>query len=111
MKKMKFISVLLLSVWIVLSGCDTAGVSVEENVISENEITNTVENDDGVGDEKKSVREPLKTEYVANKNTRKLHYSWCYAVERMKEKNKLYLSCSRDEAVTQGYEPCKKCNP
>ncbi len=38
MKKMKFISVLLLSVLIVLSGCDMAGVSVEENVISENEI-------------------------------------------------------------------------
>ena len=48
--------------------------------------------------------------YVANANTGKFHVSSCSSVNKMSEKNKVFLS-SRDEAINQGYVPCKRCNP
>lgn len=49
--------------------------------------------------------------YIANKNTKKFHYPNCGSVSQMKEKNKKYLSCTREEAINQGYDPCKNCCP
>ena len=49
--------------------------------------------------------------YVANKNTKKFHIPTCSSVNQMKEKNKKYLNCTRDEAISQGYDPCGNCNP
>ena len=49
--------------------------------------------------------------YVANKNTKKFHYPSCSSVGDMKESNKLYYEGTRDELISQGYEPCKRCNP
>ena len=51
------------------------------------------------------------TEYVLNVNTKKFHKPTCSAAEQMKEENKQEYSGSRDDLITQGYEPCKKCNP
>lgn len=51
------------------------------------------------------------TDYVANKNTRKFHYPDCSSVKQMKESNKLYFNGTRDELISKGYVPCKKCNP
>ena len=49
--------------------------------------------------------------YIANKNTKKFHYPTCSSVEQMKESNKKYLNCTRDQAIQQGYEPCGRCCP
>jgi DNA-entry nuclease len=49
--------------------------------------------------------------YVANKNTKKFHYPSCSSVGDMKESNKLYYEGTRDELISQGYVPCKRCNP
>ena len=49
--------------------------------------------------------------YIANKNTKKIHYPYCGSVGQMKESNKKLLYCSRDEAISQGYSPCGNCNP
>ena len=51
------------------------------------------------------------TSYIANKNTKKFHYPSCSSVSDMKEKNKKPLNCTRDEAISQGYDPCGRCNP
>lgn len=51
------------------------------------------------------------TDYIANKNTGKFHYPYCSSVKQMKESNKLYFNGTRDELISKGYEPCKKCNP
>lgn len=51
------------------------------------------------------------TDYVANKNTGKFHYPDCSSVKQMKESNKLYFNGTRDELISKGYVPCKKCNP
>lgn len=48
--------------------------------------------------------------YIGNKNTKKFHYPSCSSVSDMKDKNKVALS-SRDEAIAEGYVPCKRCNP
>ena len=50
-------------------------------------------------------------EYIGNANTKKFHYPNCGAVSQMKEKNKVYLNCTRDEAIKDGYNPCGRCNP
>lgn len=49
--------------------------------------------------------------YIANKNTKKFHYPDCKSVKSMKETNKELLSCSRDEAIANGYSPCGICKP
>lgn len=48
--------------------------------------------------------------YVGNANSGKFHVSSCGSVDKMSEKNKVFFS-SRDEAINQGYVPCKRCNP
>ena len=48
-------------------------------------------------------------EYIGNANTKKFHYPDCGAVSQMKEKNKVYLNCTRDEAIKDGYNPCGRC--
>ncbi len=51
------------------------------------------------------------TSYIANTNTKKFHYPNCSSVDDMKEKNKWYFNGSRDELLSKGYVPCKRCNP
>lgn len=52
-----------------------------------------------------------KTSYIGNKNSKKLHYTWCHSVDQMKETNKVYMTCTREEALANGYSPCGNCNP
>lgn len=49
--------------------------------------------------------------YIANKNTKKFHYPTCSSVEQMKESNKKYLNCTREQSIQKGYEPCGRCCP
>ena len=49
--------------------------------------------------------------YIGNKNTYRFHYPECKSVSQMKDKNKVYLSGTRDEVISMGYEPCQNCNP
>lgn len=48
--------------------------------------------------------------YVGNANTGKFHVSGCDSVDKMSEKNKVFFS-NRNDAINQGYVPCKRCNP
>ncbi len=48
--------------------------------------------------------------YVANGNSGKFHVASCSSVSKMSENNKIFFS-SRNEAINQGFEPCKICNP
>lgn len=51
------------------------------------------------------------TEYILNTNTKKFHYPSCSSVKQMKASNKKEYTGSRDDLITQRYDPCKKCNP
>lgn len=51
------------------------------------------------------------TGYVLNTNTKKFHYPDCSSVSDMSPKNRKDVNSSRDEIISQGYVPCKRCNP
>lgn len=45
------------------------------------------------------------TQYIANRNTGKIHYPNCKEVKKMKDSNKVYVNSIGN------YQPCKVCNP
>ena len=49
--------------------------------------------------------------YIVNTNTGKFHKPSCRSVKQMKEVNKSERTTTRDELISEGYEPCKNCNP
>lgn len=55
--------------------------------------------------------EPQGTDYILNTNTKKFHYPYCSSVKQMADKNKKEYNGSRDDVISMGYDPCKKCNP
>ena len=48
--------------------------------------------------------------YIGNSNSGKFHRDSCKSVAKMSERNKVRFS-NRDDAIKQGYEPCRICNP
>lgn len=121
--------ILFLSMAVMLSSCDTDTIdtsdlteaqdSVAMNIVSAVKDTDIqVEKETPVELEKNSsdamqypdAEQELTRSYVANRNTGKLHYADCYSVDRMKESNKVYMNCTRSEAVAL-YSPCERCNP
>lgn len=49
--------------------------------------------------------------YILNTNTHKFHLPDCKGTKTMKDKNKIEFDGSREEAISQGYDPCKMCYP
>lgn len=49
--------------------------------------------------------------YILNTNSHKFHRVYCKSVNDMKVKNKRETSCSKDELIMMGYEPCRYCKP
>lgn len=49
--------------------------------------------------------------YVLNTNTHKFHYPFCSSASQMKEKNKKTVTEPREQIISEGYQPCKRCNP
>lgn len=58
-----------------------------------------------------SPAQDVESTYILNTNTKKFHYPSCSSVKQMSEKNKQTYTGSRDDLISQGYDPCKKCNP
>jgi len=54
---------------------------------------------------------PQGTTYILNTNTKKFHYPSCSSVNQMADKNKREYTGNRDDVISMGYVPCKKCNP
>lgn len=48
--------------------------------------------------------------YVGNKNTKKFHLNTCSYANEISSSNKIYFN-SRQDAINQGYIPCKVCKP
>lgn len=49
--------------------------------------------------------------YILNTNTKKFHYPSCSSVKSMKEENKQEYTGSRNDLISQGYDPCGRCKP
>ena len=56
-------------------------------------------------------QEKHEMDYIVNVNTGKFHYPDCRGVKQMKESNKRYVTCDRQELLNQGYESCGMCRP
>lgn len=50
-------------------------------------------------------------EYILNTNTKKFHRPSCSSAEQIKDENRSDYSGDREDLISQGYEPCKNCNP
>ena len=94
---------------IAISDGKTVTITTKKN---ENAQTNPTENEKSTTAQssENAVNQEI-CEYIGNANTKKFHYPECGAVSQMKEKNKVYLNCTRDEAIKDGYTPCGRCNP
>ncbi len=66
---------------------------------------------DGVADTGGGSGEDQNAQYVLNTNTMKFHLPDCGSVEDIKEENKEYSTEARDTILSEGYSPCKRCNP
>ena len=49
-------------------------------------------------------------QYVGNLNSHKFHIISCRYVGRMNPSNKVFFD-TRDDAINEGYVPCKVCKP
>ncbi len=49
--------------------------------------------------------------YILNTNSKKFHLPDCSSVKQISNKNKEDYEGSREDLVSQGYTPCKQCNP
>ncbi|MBQ0111411.1 MAG: DNA/RNA non-specific endonuclease [Oscillospiraceae bacterium] len=49
--------------------------------------------------------------YILNTSTKKFHYASCSSAKQIADKNKSSFKGNRQNLISQGYEPCKKCNP
>ncbi|MGM9603648.1 MAG: ComEC/Rec2 family competence protein [Faecousia sp.] len=49
--------------------------------------------------------------YIVNTNSKIFHLPSCLSTDQMKESNKLYSSKSRDELISEGFQPCGNCKP
>lgn len=101
-----------------LGGCSSITSSNSDN----SEITVNLPSDNTVNGYRKefnnsseetysdTVDENKNFEYCGNKNTKKFHKSDCYVLKNTKDENKVYCE-TRAEFITEGYSPCKICNP
>lgn len=69
------------------------------------------------GDSSENEDMPVQTEaasvseFVLNTSSKKFHKPSCSSISKIKQENKEVYKESRDALISQGYDPCKKCNP
>ena len=79
--------------------------------VQQEDVQEPVAEETVVEDAAVEAPEPVGTDYVGNKNSKKFHYSYCGSVDQMNESNKYYFTGTRDDMMAKGYTPCAKCNP
>lgn len=75
----------------------------------ENVVTAAVQEETSAEQDGGNAKE--ERDYVLNKNTKKFHYPWCSSADDIKKKNRKDFTGTREEVISQGYVPCKRCNP
>lgn len=139
MKKLSFITAVLLCVTLLFScgtiqdeGYSSDMISDEESTapVEESETTTAAETETDppvtetetapaetetpvIETETNSQETEKKTEitYVLNKNTKNFHYQYCRSVKQIKEKNYGTFTGTRDEVIAKGFDPCGNCHP
>lgn len=90
---------------IIVSACLTDCKNERQNTSSTDNISYTTVTTSLTYSEK------IENVYIVNTNTGKFHRPGCPSVEQMSEHNKRKFVGSSDDLVSDGYEPCKRCEP
>ena len=113
---MKKLTALLLSL-ILLTGCAKISIQTADSTASQKPEPIITAEPTQMETPTEHVHEAIKqdetqeTTYILNINTKKFHYPTCTGAKQIKDKNKRELTGSRDELISQGYEPCKMRKP
>ena len=73
--------------------------------------SDTKSSGNGAGSEEGSVTPDEPQEYVLNTKSMKFHRPTCSSVDDIADNNKQEATATRDELISEGYSPCKQCNP
>ena len=65
----------------------------------------------GASSEESSATSYGSREYVLNTKSMKFHRPTCSSVDDIADNNKQKATATRDELISEGYSPCKQCNP
>ena len=65
----------------------------------------------GAGSEEGSATSYGSQEYVLNTKSMKFHRPTCSSANDIADNNKQEATATRDELISEGYSPCKQCNP
>ena len=65
----------------------------------------------GASSEEGSATSHELQEYVLNTKSMKFHRPTCSSVDDIADNNKQEATATRDELISEGYSPCKQCNP
>lgn len=84
-------------------------LSSDNSGSSTNRDSNSSSNSKATIRSKKSTSKS--TKYVVNTNTKKFHLPSCSSVADTLAKNKKIFNTNREQLISDGYTPCKKCNP
>lgn len=80
----------------------------EENDLSEHEYYLDTGLEQSTGDADEDTAECV---YIMNQNTKKFHLPSCSSADDISAENRAMFTGDREELITAGYEPCKRCNP
>ena len=110
MQKILIITVLIAAV---LCGCgsqtnSTSGKSTVSVILPDADTATTVNG--YLSSNIENSENEFNIQFFANKNTKKFHLSTCRWAKSIKDENR-YISYNRELLISDGYEPCKTCNP
>ena len=77
---------------------------------AKNAATETLANA-GAGQNAGQAGGGISASYVLNTNKHKFHLPGCASVETISPKNRKDVNESREQIISEGYAPCKRCNP
>ena len=87
---------------------DNSQTNQANNATGSSDATNP---SNGAGSEEGSTTSYGSQEYVLNTKSMKFHCPTCSSVNEIADNNKQEATATRDELISEGYSPCKQCNP
>jgi len=117
MKKRKiFILILvvsiLFSIYVIYSGVKSK-TDEDYETKSENTVYDTFEDliDCEITEEQETTATGAENTYILKTNSKKFHYEYCSSARAIYDENRKVYTGNREEIISKGYMPCKRCKP
>ncbi|HIU01701.1 MAG TPA: MBL fold metallo-hydrolase [Candidatus Onthocola gallistercoris] len=85
-----------------------SAVETDEKEQTETQDTGAAKSNTSGGENAEDTAAP---KYILNTNTKKFHRPECSSVDDMNEENKQMSDQDRETLISEGYSPCKRCDP